>query len=171
MNTKTKLIISTLISIATLTLATALVTATPTVSIVPPIPTAQSTINIQAITDPSVTQTNILISECTGNICSITKNYTTTQHDNIFSTDITLTIQDATYLQYTILTYDPNTGWQAHNTNTRVNYTTQSTIEPSQPTPNPPNIPAFTLPIQIIAIALAITLIAFIRKQSSMVVR
>ena len=101
-----------------------------TVDVIPEEPKALQTIEITAqITDENINAVYLKINECNGNTgtCYKQDNITMTGTiDNIYTSSITLTHDDATDLQYTIVV-QTDQGWKGYHNETKVNYEISNT--------------------------------------------
>jgi hypothetical protein len=105
------------------------VSAVPVVEITPEMPTPKGTIEVTVTpNDDAIEEVYFEYSECQINgVCSTTKNVTCSKSSTTnFTASITLSLDNAAYLQYTIVTYDGG-NWTEYLTNTKVDYDTSST--------------------------------------------
>jgi len=128
-----------------------------TVDIIPEKPSPEGTVEITTqVTDENVIAVYLLLQECNGNtgICYSTDNITMTRIDNVFTSSITLTHDDATYLQYTIVV-QTDQGWTEYHKETKVYYEISS---PNNGNTDPDDSPGF----EFAALALSIMFISLI---------
>jgi len=129
-----------------------------TVDIIPEKPSPEGTVEITTqVTDENVIAVYLLLQECNGNtgICYSTENITMTSTiDNVFTSSITLTHDDATYLQYTIVV-QTDQGWTEYHKETKVYYEISS---PNNGNTDPDDSPGF----EFAALALSIMFISLI---------
>ncbi|OYT30075.1 hypothetical protein B6U98_00330 [Thermoplasmatales archaeon ex4572_165] len=130
-----------------------------TVDIIPVKPSPEETIEITAkITDENVTAVYVELQECNGNtgICYSQENITMTgMIGNEFTSSITLTHDDATYLQYTIIV-QTDQGWAEYNKDTKVDYEISAPNNGNTDDDN--NTPGF----EFVSLALSIMFISLI---------
>lgn len=131
-----------------------------TVDVIPEEPKALQTIEITTqITDENINAVYLKIQECNGDsgLCYAQDNITMTGTiDNIYTSSITLTHDDATYLQYTIVV-QTDQGWTEYHKDTKVNYEIPSSNDNGD-TNDGDNTPGF----EFAALALSIMFISLI---------
>ena len=138
--------------------------AEPSIDITPEQPTPEGTLEVTVNTnDETVEEVYFEYFECQENgVCSIKKNESLTKiSPNTFSKSITLQLEDAVYLQYTIITKDDQ-GWNEYFKLTKVEYDTSSSTNNNQTTDN--GTPGFEFLILVFSI-MVISLIAYRRKR------
>ena len=104
------------------------VSAVPIVEITPEMPTPKGTIDVTVISnDDTIEEVYFEYSECQINgVCSTTKNVTCIKSSTTdFLASFTLSLDNAAYLQYTIVTYNGE-NWTEYLKNTKVDYDTSS---------------------------------------------
>ena len=134
------------------------ISADATVDIIPPEPKALQTIEVTTqLTDENVNAVYVEIQECNGDtgLCYSKVNETMTETTaNVYTASITLTHDDATYLQYTIVV-QTGQGWTTYEKDTKVTYDTSSGTTNGDSSNDTPGF-------EFITIALSIMFISFI---------
>ena len=135
------------------------VQADATVDIIPPEPKALQTIEVTTqLTDENINAVYVEIQECNGNtgLCYSKVNETMSETTaNVYTASVTLTHDDATYMQYTIVV-QTDQGWITYEKDTKVTYDTASGSTNGGSNDN--DTPGF----EFIGIALSIMFISFI---------
>lgn len=137
------------------------VTANPTVTVDPETPEVQSTVTFTAeLGDEDATSVRITIQECDANtgICfpdSLQNLSMTEQSDGSYEASATLTRDDATYIQYTLLV-ESSEGWTQYLEKTKVNLAEKPNGGDNGNGDNGNGIPGFTLILVVLAFVLII---------------